>query len=77
MLNIEKIASFCPIVDFVLINLCYYYAPFRPHRKCFDYFVLYGHGKSDLDFVHGRAEKCVSGNMICPKKVHISEAEIA
>ena len=77
MLNKEKIAPFCPIVDFVLRNLCYYYASFRPHRECFYYFVLYGHGKSDLEFVHGKAENCVGSNMICPKKVHISEAETA
>ena len=77
MLNIEEIAPFFPIVDFVLRNLCYCYAPFRPHRECFYYLVLYGHGKSDLEFVHGRAGKCVGSNMICPKKMPISEAEIA
>ena len=38
------------------------------------YFVLYGHGKSYLEFV---LEKCVGSNMICPEKVHISEVEIA
>ena len=43
----------------------------------FLYFDLYGHRKLDLEFVHGRAEKCVGSNKICPKKVHISETEIA
>ena len=65
------------MVDFVLRNLCYYYASFRPHRKCFYNFVLYGNGKLDLEFVQGRAEKCVGSSKICPKKVHISEADIA
>ena len=49
----------------VLRNLCYYYALPRPHRKC-SYFVQYGHGKLDLRFVHGRAEKCVGGNKNLP-----------
>ena len=43
----------------------------------FLYFDLYGNGKSDLKFVHGRVEKCVGSNKICPKNVYISEAEIA
>ena len=38
---------------------------------------LYGHEKLDLKFVHGGAEKKVEGNKICPKRVYISEAEIA
>ena len=38
---------------------------------------LCGHGKLDLKFVHGRAEKQVEGNKICPKKVYISAAEFA
>ena len=42
----------------------------------FLYFELYGHGKSDLEFVHGRVEKRVGSNMVCPKQVYISEAEI-
>ena len=33
-------------------------------------FVMYGHGKLDLRFVHGTAEKCI-------EMVHISKAEIA
>ena len=40
-------------------------------------YILYGHGKLDLKFVHGRAEKCVGSNKIYPNKVYISEAEIA
>ena len=48
-----------------------------PIGNVFLYFDLYGHGKLDLNFVHGRAEKCVGSNQICPKKVYISEAEIA
>ena len=39
-------------------------------------FYLYGHGKLDLKFAHGRAEKQAGSNKICPKKVYISEAEI-
>ena len=42
----------------------------------FLYFDLYNHGKLDLKFVHGRAEKCVRSNKICSKRVYISEAEI-
>ena len=34
----------------------------------FLYFDLYGHGKLDLKFVHGRAEKSVGSNKICPKE---------
>ena len=41
------------------------------------YFDLYGHGKLDLKYVHGRAEKCVGSNKICPNMLHISEAETA
>ena len=41
------------------------------------FFNLYCNGKLDLKFVHGRAEKYVGGNKICPKKVHTSEAETA
>ena len=40
-------------------------------------FNLYGHGKLDLKFVHGRAKKSVGSNKICPEKVYTSEAEIA
>ena len=43
----------------------------------FLYFDVYCHGKLDLKFVHGRAEKCVGSNKICSQKVYISEAEIA
>ena len=43
----------------------------------FLHFDLYGHGKLDLKFVHGRVEKCVGSSKICPNKLHISEAEIA
>ena len=43
----------------------------------FLYFDLYGHGKLDLKFVHGKAEKCVGSNKICLNKVYISEDEIA
>ena len=35
----------------------------------FLYFDLYGHGKLDLKFVHGRAEECVGSNKIGPNKV--------
>ena len=42
----------------------------RPHRKWLCYFVPYGHGKLELRFVHGRAEKCI-------EMLHISKAEIA
>ena len=38
---------------------------------------MYGHGELDLKFLHGRAEKCVGSNKVCPSKLHISEAEIA
>ena len=48
-----------------------------PIENVFLYFDLYGHGKLDLEFIHGRVEKCVGSNTICQKKVHISEAEIA
>ena len=34
----------------------------------------YGYGKSDLRFVHGRAEKCIE---MCIEMLHISKAEIA
>ena len=53
--------------NFVLRHLCYYYAILRPHQKCLYYFVLYGYGKLDLRFVHGRAKNCVGSNKICPK----------
>ena len=33
--------------------------------NAFLYFGLYGHGKLDLKFVHGRAEKSVGSNKIC------------
>ena len=33
--------------------------PLDPIRKWLCYFVLYGHGKLDVRFVHGRAEKCI------------------
>ena len=39
--------------------------------------ILYGHGKLDLKFVHGRAEKRDESTKICPKKMFTSEAEIA
>ena len=45
--------------------------------KVFLYFDLHGHGKLNLKFVYGRAEKCVGNNKICPNKLRISEAEIA
>ena len=35
------------------------------HRKWLCYFVPYGHGKLDLSFVHGRAEKCKELLHIC------------
>ena len=73
MLDIEKDRLFwhivilylenCAIImlpNFVLRKLCYYYAPFRSHRKWLCYFVPYRHGKLDLGFFfHGRAEKCI------------------
>ena len=40
------------------------------------HFYLYGHGKLDLKFVHGMAEKCVGRNKVCPTKVHMSQAKI-
>ena len=40
-------------------------------------FNLYGHGKLDLRSGHGRAQKLVGGNKICPKKVYTPKAEIA
>ena len=48
-----------------------------PIGNVFLYFDLYGHGKLNLKFAHGRGEKCVGSSKICPKKVYISEAEIA
>ena len=33
--------------------------PLDPIRKWLCYFVMYGHGKLDFRFVHGRAEKCI------------------
>ena len=45
--------------NFVLRKLCYYYALLGPHRKWLCYFFLYSHGKLDLRFVHGRAEKWI------------------
>ena len=44
--------------------------------NAFLYFDLCGHGKLDLKFVHGRAEKKVGSNKICQIKVYISKAEI-
>ena len=40
------------------------------HRKWLCYFVPYGHGKLDLRFIHGGAEKCI-------ELLQISKAEIA
>ena len=51
--------------------------PLDPIGNVIYYFVLVVHGKSELESVHCMAEKCVGSNMICPKKVDISEAEIA
>ena len=48
-----------------------------PIENVFLHFDLYGHRKLGLEFVHGRAEKCVGSNNTCPKKVYISEVEIA
>ena len=40
---------------------------------CSYIFYLPGHGKLDLEFVHGGVEKCVGSSRICPKKgVHIT-----
>ena len=38
---------------------------------------MYGHGKLDLKFVHGRTKKLVGSNKVCPEKVYTSKAEIA
>ena len=35
-------------------------------------FLMYGHGKLDLKFVHGRAEIEVESKKIYPKKVYTS-----
>ena len=48
-----------------------------PIRTVFLYFDLCGHGKLDLEFVHGRAEKCVGSNKIYQRKVYILESEIS
>ena len=45
-------------------------------KNIFSYFDMYGHGKLELKFVHGRADQCVGSNKICPNMLHISEAEI-
>ena len=37
----------------------------------FLYFDLYGHGKLDLKFVHGRAEKQLEATRFVQKGVHI------
>ena len=37
------------------------------------YFVLFSHGKLDLSFFHGRAEKCID----CIDLLHISVSEVA
>ena len=52
---IQKRSPVLTYHNFVLRNLCCYYAPFRLHR----YFVLSGYGKLDFRFVHSRDEKCV------------------
>ena len=57
--NIDKDRLFRISKIFNLAKLCYYYAPPGPHPKWLCYFVRYGHGKLDLRFVHGRAEKCI------------------
>ena len=41
----------------------------RPHRKWLCYFVPYGHGKSDLRFVHGGAKKCIELLLISKAKI--------
>ena len=43
----------------------------------FLYYDLHGNGKLDLKLFHGRAEKSVGSNKICPNKLYIPEAEIA
>ena len=40
-------------------------------------FLMYGHGKLDLKFVHGRAEVAVGSSKIYPEKAYTSGAEIA
>ena len=39
-------------------------------------FIIYGHGKLDLKFVHGRTEMEVGSNKAYPKEMYTSEAEI-
>ena len=69
MLNIEKIAC-SDLPDYytqeIVLLLC---SSLDPIGNGFA-ILLYGHGKLDLRFVHGRAEKCI-------EMVHISKAEIA
>ena len=43
----------------------------------FRFLILYGHGKLDLKFVHGRTEERVESTKVCPKKIYTSESEIA
>ena len=72
MLNIEKIAPFWFI--FLYLEICAVIVLTFDHiGNVFLYFDLYGHGKLDLKFVHGR-EVCWKQQGLS-KKVYISEAE--
>ena len=59
MLDIEKIACSDLIRILYLGNCAITMLLIRPHRKWLCYFVPCGHGKLDLRFVHGKAEKCI------------------
>ena len=43
----------------------------------FVFLILYSHGKLDLKFVHGVAEKRVESTKVCSNKMYTSEDEIA
>ena len=57
MLNTEEIVCSDLSLILYLEKLCHSYAPLDLIRKWLCYFVMNGHGKLDLRFVHGRAEK--------------------
>ena len=45
-------------------------------KNVFLRFLMYGHGKLDLKFVHDRAEIEVGSNKVYPKKMYTSGGEI-
>ena len=74
---LKKNRAILTYFNFILRKFALFVLALDPIENVFLYFDLYGHGKLDCEFVHGRAEKCVGSNKICPKRCTYQEAEIA